>query len=269
MFNPFIIKKYAALLFNSFGAVIMFYIGLLSYGFLGGLGFMAVSLILGVLVGNLLLKNPFTEMLEGKGILTLPVDSSGLINPFILKVKMPFVEGKYRGEEVSDVFNRNTVFNIAPPRILHQQPDIETDKEGNKSISIKISEEEFNIGRFQLNQYPCFIYNLTLNSIITKEMLATSENKAFAEHTILNLTRKVNELSKWIRDFARYAIEQMKPKKPFNLGGAAMWVIIVFLVIMLIIFMPSIINIVGGTASGATSSAVSNALNSAKTIIPK
>lgn len=272
MLNPFIIKKYGALLFNSLAAVITFYIGLLFYGFLGGLLFLFFGLIIGILVSNYLLKNPFTELVEGKGILALPFDSSGLISPFILKVNMPFVEGKYRGQEISDVFNRKTVLSMSSPLNLNKAPEVVntgTEAEAEYKLRIDISEEEYNTGRFQLNQYPVFIYNMSLNSILTKEMLTTMENKAFAEHTILNLTRKVNELSKWIRDFARHAIEQMRPKSPMKIGTIAMWILIVLMGIMLIIFMPQIIKVLGGGAADSAGNSLANALGSAKTIVPR
>ena len=109
MFNPFKLKKMGALLFNSFIGAIMFYIGLLYYGFFGGLGFLMAGVILGYLIGSALLNNPFSDMLEGQGILALNIDSTGIIKAFILAVQPPYLTGNLLGNKVNDVFNRSSV----------------------------------------------------------------------------------------------------------------------------------------------------------------
>ena len=94
MMNPFKIKKWGALLFVGFFTTICFFIGIRFYNFQIALGTMMAGLLTSVLLGNLLLKNPFTSMLEGKGLLVLNLDSTGIIRPSIIGLDSPYIKGK-------------------------------------------------------------------------------------------------------------------------------------------------------------------------------
>ena len=115
MINAFVLKKYGALIMNGMLSTILFFVGLTYYGLLGGLGFMFCGLLLGVLLATIMLKNPFQMMLEGKGILALNIDSTGIIRPFIVSVDPPYIRGKLGKFEMNDVFDRSAIFQIAKP----------------------------------------------------------------------------------------------------------------------------------------------------------
>ena len=116
MINPHVVKKWGALLLTGLITTIAFFIGLSFYNFLYALIFMAGGLVVSALIGNVLLDTPFRSMLEGKGVLALNIDSTGVIRPFIMSVKSPYVEGMLNNSLKSDVFDRDTVYNLAAPQ---------------------------------------------------------------------------------------------------------------------------------------------------------
>ena len=266
MINPFKIKKYTALIMSSFISVIMFFIGFIYYGFGGALIFMIPGMILGIVIGNFLLRTPFTDMLEGRGILTFNIDSTGVIIPFLIKVASNSIYGKLRGKQIDDVFDRGSVGALDHPREVSAEAEQVTENgEDKHHLVIKITKEEYNKGRFALFHWPVLIYNEQIGSIITKDMLGETEKAAFAEHSILHLNRKVEELNNNVRDFGRYVIESIKPKSGFNVARAAGWAIIIILIGLLILFAPNLLKAFGGAGSAA-SGAVGNAIASGATI---
>jgi hypothetical protein len=132
--------------------------------------------------------------------------------------------------------------------------------------TIELSEKEYNSGRFALFHYPCIIWNSQVGSILTKDFLSEAEKTTFAEHTIIYLNRKMEELTSIVRDFGRYVVELTKPQGA-GLGNKWVWIIVgVGVVILGIIFLPSIIATIKGAAAPAAA-AVSTASNAA-TITP-
>ena len=94
MINVFKIKKYGALILVGFISVLFFTIGIMFYDFWVAMMLFPIGLATSMLAANYMLVNPFTEMLEGKGILVLNLDSTGVIRPFIVAVQSPFITGK-------------------------------------------------------------------------------------------------------------------------------------------------------------------------------
>ena len=136
----FSVRKYAALLMCCFISTIMFVIGNIYYGFLWAFGFLALGMMLSILIANMLLKNPFTSMLEGQGILAFNFDSTGIIKPFLVKLQPPFIKGKLGKDNVIDVFDRATVWNLTPP----VENDTPAKFNEDKTIEIKLSERQYN-----------------------------------------------------------------------------------------------------------------------------
>jgi hypothetical protein len=249
MFNPFVLKKYAALFLAAILSVISYTMGNIYFGLWGGIGLMFGGLLVGILVGSALLKHPFTLMLEGKGILVFNLDSTGIIRPFVVSVNSPFINGKLENKEINDIFDREATFNLAAP--LKAGTATPTKDNG---ITIELNELEMNKGRFALFHFPLFLYNAQLKSIITKDFLSTKEKDSFAEHGVLYLNRKMEELTSTLRDFARYVVEQLKPSQSIFKSKWIIWIIIGFLVVLAILFGPAILNMfkeVAGTVSGA------------------
>lgn len=238
MINAFKLRKLAALLICGFACTIAYVMGNMYYGLWGGVGFFFAGLLVTVLLGNLLLSNPFTKMIEGKGILAINIDSTGVLRPFIVSVRPPYIEGKLFGKTIKDIFNRQTVMGIAAPQ-ENKQPSI-FDNEGG--ITIKLDEEKLNAGRFALWHYPVLLYNQQIGSVITKDFLSEQEKDTFAEHNVIYLNKKVEELTSVVRDFARHVVETLKPQSSFMQSAWLKWIIIGLIVILGILFAPALID---------------------------
>jgi len=266
MINPFIIKKYAALMVCAMVTTICYSIGTMFYGLLAGIGTMFIGLILSVILGNLLLKTPFSLMLEGKGLLVINLDSTGILRPFIVKVLSPYITGKLGNKNINDVFDRGTVMQMAAPiQNGTAAPITEGVKAGG--IKIEIDEQAYNKGRFALFHYPVLLYNEQINSVITKDFISEIEKDTFAEHGVLYLNRKMEELTSITRDFARHVVESLKPKENFFANKWVWLIIFIFIIIIVVMFAPSIIESIGVTGGG-----VGSALDGFKgqgAIIPK
>lgn len=266
MINPIVIKKYAALFLVGMFSSISFAIGMLFYSFLVGIGTLFAGLITSMLIANLLLRNPFTNMLEGKGMLAVTMDSTGIMKYFNLKVIPPNMKGKVFGKEVNDVFDRQAVFNIEPPGkengiVKHE------DKDGNTHIILNT--DNANRSRFQTLHYPLVIWNDQIGSVITKDFLSTQEKTVFAQHQVLYLNRTMENLSTNIRDFGRGVVESLKPKGGLMGNRVVFWVIMGFIVLLLILFAPYVIKTIQGSMGGGVGGAVSSAVGATQAIMPR
>lgn len=268
MINPFVIKKYGALLTCAFFGVIGYNVGNLYGGWIWGVGSFFVSALVAVFVGVVLLNNPFSKLLEGRGILAFDISSSGVIRPFIVAVNQPFIRAKLpNGDTIEDVFNREAVSQLAEPVKSGNLIQSKTEVNGKKYIMLTFDEDEYNKARFALFQYPVLIYNSQLKTFVTKDALSTLEKDILSEHLILYLTRKIEELTSVLRDFARHVIEQLKPQGNW-LNNKWTWIILIIaLGIIGFMFAPHIINAFqSGLSSG--SGAVSEALGSGAAVVP-
>lgn len=266
MLNPFVIKKYVALTLVGFLSVILYVLGRTYYGFLWGIAWFFIGLLLSVVVANLLLRNPFTIMLEGKGILTFSLDSTGIIRPFIVTLKPPYMKGGSGGSVIEDVFDRQAVFSLATPRDAPNTAEYDEDK---KILTIKLDDDKLNKARFGFFHYPVIIWNEQIKSVLTKDFLAERETGAFAEHGVLYMNRKMEELTSHVRDFARHIVELMRPQKSSVFKNWLIYLVIfVVVVIVLILAWPFLAQAFGGATAGAVK-AVNTATSGGATIVPR
>lgn len=273
MINVFMIRKYASLLVPALLSSVTFAVGMVFGGWWIAMGLWAVVMIIGVLFGNMLLRNPFTAMLEGKGILAFDFCSPGIIRSFIVALDHPYVKGKTpTGQKVEDIFDRNAVFNFTPPQSKKASANVKASKimEGKKKngLRLELSEEEVVDARFQFNQYPVFIYNSQNGSFITKSYLTKLENETMTKHTILYASKRIEELAWYLKNFGRMIVEQFKPEK----GGlwANPWVrtVVIFFVIILIGFVIYKLFVAGGgSALKSAASGISGVQGA--TVVPR
>lgn len=246
MLNPFVLRKYMAILIISVIGSSLFTVGLLYYGILGGVIFFGVGLVCSLIVGNIILSHPFTKMLEGKGILVINIDSTGILQPFIVGVKAPYMVGKLRGKWIKDVFDRSAVSHLAVP---HQNS--KTAKLHSGGITIELDEREFNEARFGMFHYPVILYNEQIGSVITKDFLSEMEKDTFAEHGVLYLNRKMEELTSVVRDFGRHIVDTLKPAGNI-LQNKWTWVVLaIMIIIFAVLFGKPIMNAVSNFSTGA------------------
>ena len=224
------------------------------YNFWIALAAFGVGILVCLIIGVIMLKNPFSLILEGKGLLALDFSSSGVIRPFIVSVQQPFIKGNFNGEPLEDVFNREAVYQLAVPEKQGKAYIIQgKDKEGKetKGVAVVLDEDAYNKARFAFFHYPVLIYNSQLKCFLTKDMLMEREKEIFSEHLLLYLNRKIEELTSLIRDFARYIVELTKPKTNWLAGKWGIIIMIVLGIILLAMFAPTIIDSLKGSGIGA------------------
>lgn len=264
MINPFILRKYTALCVPVFFSAVLFYYCLLNLGMgiWGGILGMVAAIPISVLAGNMLLSNPFQKVLEGKGLLTLTLDSTGVINVFVTKVQNYYLKSDDGQRE--GFYDRNLIHYLKIWNTKNYTAKIaKTDPEKNL-YTLTINEAALQDARFQLFQYPVLIYNTQIQSFITKDWFGNQERAYFANYVIMFLIRKVQELSMYVREFARAVVDTAL--KPQGMGNWMKWVIYIVIglaVIGLIWFaapkiMPYIQSIMG-TAKGTFQTAATNA----------
>ncbi len=115
--NPNVLKKYAAI--TVIGALCSagYFLGILYYGIMGGIGFFFGALAASFVIGNFLLDHPFRRLVEGQGLALMNLDSTGYIHTFLCKVQQPFILGKgLDGKPVRDIFDREYVSHLKPPK---------------------------------------------------------------------------------------------------------------------------------------------------------
>lgn len=259
MMNPFVIKKFSALILTGLLPCVGLAVTTIFYGYWWGLGMMGFFLLLSMMISVLLLRNPFSVMLEGKGLLAIDINSSGVLRMFNMSVNMPHLHGKYNKKVVKDVFDRDAVFQVAKPTSNPIPATVET----NGNIKIELDEEKYNQARFALFHYPCVIYNSAIGSIMTKDVLSGQEKESFAKHGIMALNHKVEDLSNHIRDFARHTVELTRPREKWYQNKWVIVIIVVLLAILGIALFPKVVQIIGAAMS-TTAEAVSN-----KAVTPK
>lgn len=227
------------------------------------IGVFVLTTIIGILMGNLIMRNPFSQMLEGQGILTFDLSSTGIIDVFISKVNKPWIQNESRN--MDDIFDRSTVATLNVPVSAG-----EFSQEEDGGLTLRLTKEEYNRSKFGMMQYPVLIYNSLLKSLLTKDYLSDQEKVSFSEHSIIYQNQKIHELTNVVRDFGRYVVELTKPQQKVDLlHNKWTWIVIaVGVVAMLAIFAPSIFTTIKGGISTASES-MSNVAPSTQVITPR
>lgn len=257
------IKNMAAFVVPQMLTTLSFFLTLVFYNIYYAAGVFVIATAIFTVLGRAFMKNPFTQLVEGEGILALDMTSTGIIRPFIVGLAKgrPYLTGEVNGNKVKGIFNRSSVTQLNAPVEAGNHYKIVEDKEGHVKLYFNIDLELYNAARFQLNSFPVLIYNSQIDSILTKDFLSAQEKSVFAEHTLLYLNQKLDELTSLVRDFGRGVVESLKPK--FNpLGSWVVYaVLFVILIVLAILFGPAILESFSGT--GAIASNALETTNSA------
>lgn len=273
MFNVFVFRKWAALLLCSTFAALGMVCGLfLQESFWWGLTWMGAGAVLAMVVSNFwLLKNPFNSMLEGDGILTINMDSTGIMSPFIVSINQESTGVSLFGflgkQKIRDPFNREMINYITNPTEVpngaHFVKSGVTEKitQSEKTITaaegdliIHIPKEKLHLNRFGMFHFPTIFYNQKLGTTVSKEFLGSNENQILREHLMVYLLHSVREHSDRMFNFARGVIDSLSAK--FGGGSSTwLWVIIGLIVIggLAVFFGPNIIAAFKGVVPGAQS----------------
>ena len=142
--NIYKIKKFAGLLLCCFIPTILYTYGIRAYGFSIGMIMFLGGCILGTILANLMIQNPFSLMMEGAGLLVMNLDSTGIIRPFITRLFPPYIKGNLGADQINDVYDREAVVQLAAP-VKAGKSQYDGDE-----IKIQITDDEFNRSRFGL-----------------------------------------------------------------------------------------------------------------------
>lgn len=259
MLNVFKIKKFAGLLTVGMLPTIAYAVGIIFYNFWIAIACFLSFLLVSVPLGALMIRNPFSRMLEGDGLLVETVDSTGIRTYFMMQFEKPYVKGKLGKNWIKGFWDREITHNLTQPVIA----ETKVVKLEDGSLQISLTKKDFNNARQGLFHWPLLTFNPMLGTFITKEMFSNLEKDSFIENLLIFLNRKTEDLTTSVRDFGRYYVELQKPKGEGGLGikGWGIIIIGILLVVLGIIFAPKIMAALQG--SGATSAA-SGALEQAK-----
>ncbi|MCJ7458337.1 MAG: hypothetical protein MUP17_05040 [candidate division Zixibacteria bacterium] len=232
---------------------IMFMIALMSgYSIILALIFVIVMAMLMMIITVIMIRHPLTSLIEGKGFLTMCLDSTGYIETFIVAPNLPFISGMFHKKKVESMFNRDDVTYLVPPRKagLAEATMIDATGKiiGKRKVLIMPTEIEKPDYLFSFGNYPTFIYNKVLETFLPKSLFSDFEHNTFVKHAVMYLCKKTEELSASVRDFARYIVEQIRPHKSFWQSKWLIYIIIAIAVVVLIaLFAPQIMNTLQGT----------------------
>lgn len=235
-FNVYKVRKWAGTFISGFFPVFFFIIGVMFFDYFMGIALLFVGIVLGSLVSNILTRHAFSDMLEGQGLLTLTLDSTGVIIPFITGLKAPFIHGKLKGKETDGLYNREMVHYLTKPR-KGNVAEFTDPESGKLRRFLELPPDDDKPDKiFSFGPYPCFIFNKCIDAYLSKDALSKFEKDIFTKHIALYILKKTEELGEIIRDFARYIVEHAKPRK-FSLMKNK-WIIYVIIIgIMIVLFM--------------------------------
>jgi len=220
-------------------------------------GDFVLSLILGTCISILciviahffFLNHPMIRAIEGDGLMVNTLDSTGLIRYQLARVVPPYVQSKIFGKGQEIAFDRTTMWYAK--RFANG-----TIEEDDKNVYLKLPKKEYSKSIFMNDGLPTLVYNNQLNCFLTKDFLSEKETETFAKHLVIYLTRRTEELSGHIRDFARHVVEQTRPKTSFweqNRWVVALGLGLIILVVIVIaaMFMPAVSETIGGAMSNS------------------
>lgn len=256
MFNPFKLKRMIAMLMAGVFPIITYMFiepytqEPYNWSFWALVGGTMASVLIFSWIAGLLLRHPFTKLVEGEGLGVLDVSSTGVVTPFLINLKNSEVRGRLGKIDIKGVFDRESVYQLSDP--VNVKAPLEINKETG-DITIKISNADYHRSRFALYHRPLLIYNSQIQSLLTKDYLSDKEKNTFTEYGLLYLVRKVEELSTAMLNFGRYVVEMTKPKTDFLKTYG--WIIIVIGIgLLAVLFGPAIIEAIRGGAQSATQS---------------
>jgi hypothetical protein len=115
MLNPYTIKKNIALLVVAIIPLLTYVVFSTFYNMILAIIGFVLSLIIIIPFAGLLLRHPFRGIVEGEGLLALDLNSTGMLQPFILKKNKEWVSNEQKG--IMRLYNRRNVHYIKPPLV--------------------------------------------------------------------------------------------------------------------------------------------------------
>lgn len=246
--SMFKIKKWGAGFMMAFLPAITFLIMIISTDLIQALAGLALMIPISLAIGFKLMSHPIMQYLEGKGLLALTIDSTGKIDSFIVNVKNPYLEGQFRGKKVETVFDRSTMPYLSHPKKI--SGGFRDKDENTEQLILEIPKANRGDHMFGFESFPVLIYNKNLEQFVSKDALMTFEKETFVEHMVLYLNRKTEDVTTHLRDFGRYIVEQLKPKKIGFGAGIFKWILLFAVILILtLLIVPYLLDTYTGVAA--------------------
>lgn len=236
------VKKYGGLIIASILPIVIYNLFIVSgWGLIWAVIGAIFSMILGVMLFNVIYRHPLIDLIEGKGILILTLDSTGIIHPYIAQVEPPMIKAKGKGGMIHGIFDRKGLAYLKVPTKAKLNID---ENNNDKILTLKLPKNSEHKYTFGFGSFPVFLYNRNLQEFISKDSLANLEMDASIRSMVFYLKKKTEELTSVMRDFARYVIEMSKPRPAFAfMKSIWFWVmILVVLGLLAYLFLPQLLN---------------------------
>ncbi len=192
-----------------------------------------------------LLKNQWTKIAENQGIPVLTFGSGGVINQYIAKPKNPEeLTFTLHGKKITIPISRQAAFYLRPP----QDANYTTTQD---KIIIEIPKKDAEKNIFTIFGKTGFVFNEQMGTIITKDFVTDREKDLYLEHNALYITRKIEEISKNIKENADYAIALLGRKKLDLPDWAKLILVGLGLAVIIYFAWPIITSAISGASSGA------------------
>lgn len=251
-----VVKKWGAFWMVGFMPALVFWMTLLSSGFIIAMLALFMTIPIMALLGSIMISHPLRKLIEGKGMLTMTWDSTGVIETFNVNADPPFVRGIFNKKTRETMFDREIVNYLLPPQdgklVEATMINAQGKAVGKRKVLLMPTNEEKPDYLFSFGSYPTFIYNKNLGNFLQKSLLSDFETNTFVKHMVLHLLKKTEELSIHVRDFARYVVEATRPKKKFwDTSNIWFWVILgIAILVIAALIGPMVLQAFSGISSG-------------------
>jgi hypothetical protein len=202
------------------------------------------------ILGRIITGNSFIGMLEGSGILTLSINSSGNITPYLATTDSKNLTLKTPKKLFTSIYDRTIGFYFKSPK----KASVEVTEE---KLIIELEKEKFSTSYFKLMDKPVLIWNEKTQSFLTKQSLCDTENTMLADYLSLVTLTKIDALGLPLTQLTKTFSEYFKPASFLAMfdnpwvKGIFIFLIILAVVAVVVMFGPEFLNIIQGIGAEA------------------
>lgn len=250
MFNPYVIRRHFANLLVGTLPLCAFVYGVYTFG-LNNAIFIGASVLLVCMIASAKMTNhEFRDMLEGKGIITVKLESTGVFDFRVLQVANGRIFGNLWGKNINEPYNPELLYTLYAPEIHDNGYSVVKYKDAVKNVEkdlLVIDIEKFRRYKFGFKQYPMLVYNSVTKTLLTKGDLGDIE-KMIASHNVFVANERAKDLNRSLLDFSRAVVD-----KEFSLKGVEFgkWLIYLLIGGIIAFFVWQLLQGGGGAISNA------------------
>lgn len=226
MINPYIIRKYLAYLLLGTMPMCAIVFGISQYGLYKGIIIASGTMLVCAFLTNVLIDNPFRRMLEGKGLLVIGLDSTGVLDFHVLGVSNGRLTGNIIGKKIYEPYDQNLIHTLYQPKV-HLDGYVMHEKEEEELMIVDM--RKFRQFKFGFNQYPVLLFNKVTRKLMTKEFIGGNE-RMMASHLVYVASERAKDLNATMLNFSRTVVD-----KEHNTGGIDMGKLLKYFLIGIIV----------------------------------